>query len=311
LLFDILVQQRVRDKRIEPLRVLLARYAAHCALDSDAARSQARELVRILNEANVPHVLLKSAAALYAGDTRVERLHVSDLDVLIPRSHAGPAVAALEASGYVCQYPDKAEAYARHHHHLSPMVHESYKRPVELHVQLSEPGTFSTANDWPALERHFEPVEGPEDRTMQLSAFGRCLHLGMHGASLHRLRDAVHIARELQSIPALTHALREHTQGESIQRVPLQSVICAAAQISGLRATFDNDVRRFVQWAVEREDLPPGLRARTQLMDAWYANGRRLLGPATGFAISCAPKTAAARIIAGAIVVMRLPALVR
>lgn len=310
-LFDSIAENRVRDDETAGLRVLLGRYVARCVLDSADIGPQVESLVRILNGARVPHCLLKSAARIYAGETRAERTHICDIDIFIPREHAQSAVAALQAGGYAYQYPELADYYLRIHHHLSPMVHESFARPVELHVRLALPGYFSTPNDWHALQAHLEPIDGPAGQSLQLDAFGRCLHLAMHGVGLNRLRDAAHIARELRSTPELAEQLRDRTHGESTHRVALQSVICAAAHIAGIEVPFDKAVRRFVRWAVEREDLPPALRLRAQLLDAWYENGRSLRGPATASAMECSARTAAARILAGAIAFARLPAQAR
>ncbi len=309
LLFDALAVHRIRDPEIEPLRALLQRYAGACALESVEARRQVERIVRVLTASQVPHALLKSAAGLYAGDKVVERTHISDIDVLVPREHADRACRAMQADGYAYERPDLAAEYAHAHHHLAPLRSPSFKRPVELHVQLAPPGWFSVPSDWSSVREHFVTVEGAQGPTLRLDPFALALHYSLHGAYLRRLSDCVHVATVLRNQPALLSEILAATQAELLQRTGLQSVVSVAARMADFGEVCDPVVAQFVRWALYREDLPPALRDRAQLADAWFANGRRLRGPATSFARSGRAATVAARVLAGLIVMLRAPVL--
>lgn len=311
LLFQAIADHRIRDARTGALFAQLQQYAATCALDAAECHMQLAGVVRGFKDAGVTHALLKSAAGLYVGDKVVERSRIFDLDVFVPREQAEAAAAALHAEGYRYADPHAVPWYRMHHHHLTPLLLPSFKRPVEVHVQLAPPGWFSTPSDWQAFDSHFEEINGAEGPALRLDAYGRCVHWALHGAHLRRLNDAVNLAMELRRSSALLDALFALSQRERVQRVALQSAICAAAQMAGLQAPFDAEVRRFVRWAIEREDLPRGLRDRTQLADAWFANGGTLRGPATPFAMSCPKTTAAGRVLAGMLVMARGSARVR
>ncbi len=305
LLFDALAGHRIRDARIGPLRSRLQHYVATCALESVESRAQVVQIVGTLRDAGVPHALLKSAAGLYAGDKIVERSQIFDLDLFVPRAQAERAVAALRANGF--DYGDRAlvDWYRREHHHLAPLMSPSFKRPIEVHVQLAPPGWFSTRSDWQALETHVEEICGEHGAALRLDAFGRCLHLALHGAYLRRFNDAVNVALELRRAPSLLDELLAATAKEEVQRIGLQSVLCAAARMAGIEGHFDARVQRFVDWAIQREDLPPVLRDRIQLADAWHGNGGRFRGPATALAMSRRMATLAGQLMAGMFVMIR------
>jgi hypothetical protein len=221
---------------------------------------------------------------LLAGDAITEWTHTADIDVLVPRAAADNAAAALMSVGYRYQFDAATIAgYRRHHQHLAPLLPARAGKPVELHVALMLRSWFSLRCDWEALQGHLEPVSGAT-HVLQLDGFGRVLHLAMHGVSLYRLGDAMHLAEELRRDPALYSRVMLLAGEERIQRIPLLAVLAAGAEIAGLDAQVEDSVRRYLDWSIVREDLPKWCRGRMQLIDAWFADGGAFGGPATHLA---------------------------
>lgn len=105
-LFETFVQHRLREPEFTALRGMLQKYAATFSLDAVTTRLQIGGVVRSLNAAGIEHILLKSAARLYAGEKLAERSQIFDLDVLVQREEADRAVRALSTEGYVYASPD-------------------------------------------------------------------------------------------------------------------------------------------------------------------------------------------------------------
>jgi hypothetical protein len=96
-----------------------------------AMRDQLREVVQRLNSPAIVPCLLKGAARLvddlYPDDTW---RFMIDLDLLLPPSQIGTAVALLEKAGYVVRDP---VGDGKPHHHHPPLVHPARGASVELH----------------------------------------------------------------------------------------------------------------------------------------------------------------------------------
>ena len=284
-LLEAFLRYRPQAPELRPLRGMLQRYAGTYALGAGATREQIGGIIGALRAANLPNILLKSSAGVYAGDPVAERSQVFDIDVMIRESDAGAAVQTLRAAGYEYEHPELAAGYRAYHHHLAPLVHPAYAKPLELHLALAPPGSFSTRSDWSVFEGHLETCDGPEGAAARLDSYGSALHYALHGAGLYRLGDALQVARIAQRDPHVLDAVMDIAQGERVQRVALQSVLAAASRIAGLDHRFDRDVGRYLAWAAEREDLPRLYRGRTQLADAWFANGCRIAGPSMRLAL--------------------------
>lgn len=286
LLFEALVRLRVRGADIAEIRALLQRYAASCALQASALRAQVDSLVRTLHHGGVPHALLKTAARLYAGDRAAEWTYASDIDVMVPRARAHDAAQALLDAGYRWGFPScAAEAYRRHHHHLAPLEPLAGGKPVELHVALAPAWAFTTASAWSDLELYLSPVDGAPASTVKLNGAGVALHMMLHGAGLYRLFDLAAAAQALRADPALLSRLQSIAECERHQHTPMLAALAVAARLAGLAFDEAPCVRKYVEWTFAREDLPPGIRQRAHFIDAWFANGRRLRGPATPLAV--------------------------
>src|SRR5262249_41746839 len=102
--------------------------AANLAVDA-----QTEELVRWLEQENIPHVLLKGAArraasAIYPlADARA----TLDIDVLVPQALADDVWHRLRARGYHDPIQPPPE-----HHHLASLVNQA-NVPVEVHTSTS------------------------------------------------------------------------------------------------------------------------------------------------------------------------------
>src|SRR3989442_9212955 len=86
----------------------------------DAQRAQ---LVRLLNEFRVPHVLLKGAARRLMADVHAygSARTTTDVDVLVPHEFAGPTWARLQSAGFVST-PGPGFT-CEGHFHLPPLRH--------------------------------------------------------------------------------------------------------------------------------------------------------------------------------------------
>lgn len=271
-----LARMRIHDSRLVELTRLLARYAAACATSAQSTRVQLEHVLSALNECGVPYVLLKSSARLLCGDTVTEWTHAFDIDVLVPNERSDDAAAALIARRYRYGCDDAmVEGYRRYHHHLAPLLPDGSGKPVELHVALMPRTMFSLRTDWQTLRPHMQPLENVPG-ALVLDAFGRTLHMAVHGAGLYRLGDAVHMAAELRARPALYDDIAACVAQEQIQRIPLQAVLLAAALLAGLPVQAPRAVQRHLEWSVAREDLPKFCTGRMQLVDAWFAAGGAL-----------------------------------
>ena len=149
---------------------------------------------------------------------------------------------------------------------------------VELHVALSPPGTMSMQLGWDQLVQYTRLIEGPAGPARAFNLTGTALHRAIHGAGVVRLHDIVLLARALRADPLLPQTLAAIFADEQNHAVAIDAAIVFAARMAGVRSACDADVERYLQWAVEREGLPPEIRMRSQFIDAWYLD-RRSAGP--------------------------------
>lgn len=286
MLFGAINELKIPRTSGAPLRALLAKHAARSVLDSISIRQQIDGIVQTFTAAGIDHTLLKSAGRIAAGDDGPLWSQLFDVDVMVRQEEIQRAVDALHAAGYAAQYGENTVAgYRTRHHHWTPLVLPAGGKPVEVHVALARPGALSLKTDWNALAPHFERIGPADSRTYRLNRFGRALHAAIHGVGLTRLSDACGIALEVRDHPALLERLCAYLAEERIQHVPLLAVALAATRLAGCTYAFSSTVRRYASWVMCREDLPPALRGRVQLVEAWYANGGTIRGPATTLAL--------------------------
>ena len=272
-------------------RALLRQLQERCrraALASYEYLPQLTLLVSALRQASVPIVLLKGAARLYASEPGAHWDELFDFDVLIRWTDAEPAAAKLLASGYSYS-AENLDWYRSEHHHLAPLVAADGGLPVELHHGLAPPGLMSQNFDWGALAPYFETLDGPAGSVSRLNAAGSSLHLMIHGLGLRdsaqhsggmlleRLRDAVLLAKHLRADPSLLETLGRIARADRLQSIGLEAVLHFAAVIAGLKWPCDASARRYVEYAIRREGLPPSLRRRVPVVaDAWFGAGGRI-----------------------------------
>lgn len=114
----------------------LAQVAAFSALRNRAAGAQLAEVVRALDAASVPALVLKGAHLAFAYYEEPGLRPMSDLDVLVPAADASRAERVLMDAGYA-SWMGPAVDYERHHH-LRPL-HRPGSVQVELHRALLPP----------------------------------------------------------------------------------------------------------------------------------------------------------------------------
>lgn len=254
-----------------PLLRALKEHGSAALLQSYTLRDQLDDIIGILGGAGIDHAPLKTAALLYEGRDDARWTPVFDIDVLVRESDADSAWAALCANGYRCNYSaDAIEGYRRSHHHRAPLEPVAAGKTIEVHVAMAPPQETSLPSSWDALAPHLERYSGLS-HTYRLDDLARAMHLLLHGTGLHRLYDAVRVAQMLRANRTLYASLRQIVEQEQRERTMLQATLAVAAQMAGLRVQESAQVRECVRWMYLREEMPRWLRARSQVLDKWFA----------------------------------------
>lgn len=254
-----------------PLLRALKEHGSAALLQSYTLRGQVDDIIGILGGARIDHALLKTAALLYEGRDDARWTPVFDIDVLVRESEADAAWSALCANGYRCDYSSSAvEGYRRSHHHRAPLEPVAAGKTVEVHAALAPPEESSLPTGWDALAPHLQRYSGLS-HTYRLDDVWRAMHLLLHGTGLHRLYDAVRVAQMLRADRTLYAALRPLVEREERERTMLRATLAVAAQMAGLRVQEPPEVRECVRWMYLREEMPRWLRARSQVLDKWFA----------------------------------------
>jgi hypothetical protein len=254
----------LRQARIE---ALLATTRLHRAL---------RAVVEALRESGLPFALLKGAARVYAGAPEAACHTSDDIDVLVQRDDLDAVVALLRRHGYRDDLAAAAREDFRGHHHAVPLVPPVGAFPIEVHHALAHPSALSIATGWERLAEHLVAVDGPAGTVLWLDPVGSALHLAIHAVGLTRLRDVALLARTLRALdPAALAALRAAVRAERSDPVRLEAPVLLAAHVAGLDWDAAPAVRRYLRWALLREDLPPALRGRCDAAEAYFAHPDR------------------------------------
>lgn len=134
----------------------------------------------LLNDANIPTLLLKGAAltVLYYRDVGVRSM--GDVDVLVPVARTADAIAALEAAGWFRDEELKAELTAAHlsTHHSAGFA-DPKGREIDLHWYASADARWPGADD--ELWRYSLPVEFEGVATLALSPTDLLYNVLAHG----------------------------------------------------------------------------------------------------------------------------------
>lgn len=237
-------------------------------LNTMALAREVEDVVRVLQEAAVPVVLLKGSARLRAGGERM-RVHPScDIDVLVPPELEDAAVEALQRHGYVQRADRKRQMrYRTHHHHAAPLYRQGC-RPVEVHRALAPPSMFGTPTNWNALRPDLRE-ETPGVYTLCAQAFA--LHSLMHAVLTFSLRDLVFLRECLQGMTDSERAqLWRRVREEPLDPVRLGGILALACDFAMLRCEAGALERLYHHWLLRRYDLPMYLQRRAQAVDAGF-----------------------------------------
>ncbi len=275
----------LRDTRAVAVLRALRDYAGKAAMQAYAVGKQLDELVASLDAAGIHFALLKGAARLFRGDREADSNTMFDLDVLVPKAEISAAIATLSRAGYQPIVEDRLAHFWKRHHHAPPLRPQGLGLPIELHSQLAPPASLSIATDWDACQRYFERVTARGLEATCFDPMGSALHMTVHGVGLRRLHDVVMLAQILRDTPGTREHLETVIATECRQGVALRAVLVLAARIAATDVEASEPVRRYLGWVRRREDLAPYVRERTQFVDAWYTNDRKIFGPATRLAL--------------------------
>ena len=249
----------------------LKEHGSAALVQSYTITAQLEQIAGTLGDAGIDHAFLKTGALLFELRDDARWTPLFDIDILVREADADAAWSALRGSGYTCKYSaEEIAGYRRSHHHRAPLDPVADGKTVEVHVAFSASNESSIATNWESLTPYLQLYPG-KAHTYRLDEDGRALHLLLHGTGLHRLYDAVRVAQMLRSDRLLYRRLRAMVEREERERTMLQATLAVAAQMAGIRAEQSPDVRACVRWMYFREEMPRWLRARSQVLDHWFA----------------------------------------
>lgn len=229
--------------------------------------------IAVLQLAGIEFALLKGAARIHDGSSDAAYHSSDDIDILVRSDDVDAAVAAYLRNGWH-QRESIAEIkrFRRAHHHAASLFPSEGNYPVEIHHALAMPDHLSMATDWRALQPFFVPLTTGSQPGWRLDAVGTALHLAVHAIGLTRLRDVALLARLL---PTLTlsqkQLLRKMVARERRDPVRLAAPLVLAAYVAGIPWPSDRHVTRYIRWALRREDLPTGMRTRSDAAEIYFA----------------------------------------
>ncbi|MGH7728367.1 MAG: nucleotidyltransferase family protein, partial [Vulcanimicrobiaceae bacterium] len=228
-----------------------------------------------LQHGGIPAVFLKGAARLAAGQHDADAHYSGDVDVLVPRDRAGEAVAELRRAGYREHPADDADDEGSHHHRAR-LFSPRRNVPVELHLALVSPKIVSAKLDYTSLSPFVRVVEGPLGQVSVLDDVRAAVHLAYHARDFRAWRDIVLLARMLRTFDGgMRAAFEAVVRAERFDGVRVRSVVAVADLIAHGTAIGDARVRRYLRWALIREDLPRRLHRRSLVPEMLYGRFRR------------------------------------
>jgi putative nucleotidyltransferase-like protein len=158
-------------------------------------------IVRVLDEAGIPSVILKGCAISlrYFGDVGLRPM--GDIDVLVPPEHARTALGRLVEAGWLDVTERRPGGTVFRHTHAFSLEGGPHVG-CDLHWTIGEhmlvgPGQDPTARFWPVAQ----PFEVAGVRTLALNDTDQLLHVILHGAQpggpsrLQWITDAAQILR--------------------------------------------------------------------------------------------------------------------
>jgi hypothetical protein len=252
-------------------RVREARLAA--ALRNTHMQRAVHDTVTVLRAARIECALLKGAARVYSAAPGAAQHASDDVDVFVREADVDRAAAALLAAGWHYRDPEHVvRRFRAHHHHAASLYSPAGDFPVELHHALAQPGTLSLDTTWEAMRPHLIPLDGSAGSVWQLDASGTALHLAIHAIGLTRLRDVALLAALLPRLQRdERRTLDDAVRRETADPIRLAASVALAARIAGVTSAEHAGVRRYIRWALQREDLPVRLRERSTAVEALFA----------------------------------------
>ncbi|MGA2393429.1 MAG: nucleotidyltransferase family protein [Candidatus Lustribacter sp.] len=229
--------------------------------------------ITVLRSAGIEFALLKGAARVYSKMPGAAFHPSDDIDIFVPRHLVDDTVRALQSRGWSCANAlDERRRYRKHHHHAVPLFSPEGDFPVEIHHELALPGTLSLDTSWDALAEHLVSVDGSAGPVLQLDRMGTALHLAIHAIGLTRLRDVALLAFLL---PQLSIGEREGlaamVEAERLDPLRLAASLALAARVAGLAFPEGAGIATYLRWALRREDLPGGIRRRSDAAEVYFA----------------------------------------
>jgi hypothetical protein len=230
--------------------------------------------VAVLAAAGIEFALLKGAARIHDGSPGAACHSSDDIDILVREDDVDAAVTAFLSNGwYQRESVTEVARFRREHHHAASLFPPEGDFPVEIHWALATPGALSTASDWHALRAFFIPVTVGSCTALQLDMAGTALHLAMHAIGLTRLRDIALLAGLLRTLTGeQRHTLTQIVASERREPTRLAASLVLAAYVAGIPWPSDRRINRYIRWALRREDLPIGMRMRSNAAEMYFAH---------------------------------------
>jgi hypothetical protein len=158
-------------------------------------------IVKALADLNIPLMLLKGAAYVYANLPSGRGRIFSDIDILVPEASIGAVEASLMLHGWVSLHTDAYDQryYRTWMHELPPMQHVKRQTVIDVHHAIV-PKTARVRPDSALLLEAALPVDGAPGITV-LAPHDMVLHSAVHlfndGEFDNGLRDLVDLHRLL------------------------------------------------------------------------------------------------------------------
>lgn len=155
-------------------------------------------ILRALNSAGVPVIVLKGAHLAPLVYCSIELRQMRDVDILIPVPHLMQAVGVIEALGYAPVDEFKIEETLTRSQHL-PLFIRDGEIPVEIHWTIERP-TSPFRIDVEGLWHRSRPVTVEGEAVRILSPEDLLLHLCLHAGYHHRFIVSLQVFADIAEI---------------------------------------------------------------------------------------------------------------
>lgn len=194
------------------------------------ALRQRDEIVHLLSEAEIPHLVLKGAALAQRWYGNLSLRPFADIDILLPRGEIAHAEAVLRRVQYE-SFPFPSAS-----HHAMPVRRPGSPCAVELHHTLTHLPLHRDLSFEDMHERAISPVAenvqlrtlSPEDTLLHL-----CLHLLQHMKLSYgwQLRYLYDIERHIATFPINWEVFAARTRGAQVARACSAALALAASVV--------------------------------------------------------------------------------